>query len=330
MTTHPALARPNAMILTRISDRLSYLYLDRCRIERDDNGVHAKIEAANPEDMPAGVTSKTTYIPISSLTSIMLGPGTSITQPAAAACAAAGTGVCFVGSGVVRSYGAFLSPYSPTRLLEAQARIFADDDKRTEIAREALLMRFPETGRNMIATASIEQLRGLEGARMKAIYKSLASKHRLAGWRRNTGALGPLDPVNEALNYANTALYGLVNAVVQSLGLSPGLGFVHAGNRQAFVLDIADLYKGRHTIPLCFSLHSSKDPGAEVMAALRKEFRLLRLLPQVVDDIHALLGVETEEDDWSVDALSLWAADGKLVRANTNYGRGLDASDLMP
>ena len=315
METPPSLPRASALSLTRASDRLSFLYLDRCRIEQDDNGTHARIVRADGRE-------ETTYLPSATLTTLLLGPGTSITQPAAGALARVGSGVVFVGSGAVRAYSAFLSPYAPTTLLEAQAAAVSSDERRLAVATEMYLKRFHDTIRAQFPPdASIEFLRGMEGARVKAQYASLAKRHGLPRWRRNRGNLGDLDPVNEALNYANTALYGVVNAVVLALGLSPGLGVVHRGNRQAFVLDIADLYKAEVTIPLAFDLAqfagarsrryappAGRLPTAATAPAdRRRHLRPPRSLPD---------GIDT--NDWDVDDLHLWSADGS-VPAGINY-----------
>src|SRR5699024_6303017 len=93
--------------------------------------------------------------------------------------------------------------------------------------------------------------------------------------------------------------------------LSPGLGILHLGNRMSFVLDIADLYKTDVTIPLAFQAGSASNPQLEVMRQLRKKFKLLRLMPRIVDDIHELLGVGGESvdgDDWDVNDVYLWSS----------------------
>lgn len=315
------LSSPGAALLTRARHRLSFLYLEKCRIERDENGVHATI-TINRDTEPQDLT---TYIPVADLTVLLLGPGTSITQPAIAHCARNGCGLSFVGSGAVRSYGALLTPYAPTRLLERQASLWADETSRVRVAQDMFLRRFPDTAANLLANQSIEQLRGLEGARVKRAYRRLANQHGMPRWRRVREADSPhFDQVNLAMNVANTALYGLATAVVQVLGMSPGLGFVHTGNRLSFALDIADLYKVDHLTPLCFSLKDVPNVEFEVMTSLRDQFRLLRLLPRMVDDIHSLMGVtdEDDEDEWEVNALSLWAESG-LVVSGPNYGRHL-------
>jgi CRISPR-associated protein Cas1 len=328
MRTPDSLARPNsgrsgAYSLTRISDRISFLYLDHCRVEQDDNGTHTRMET---ED---GVVY-TTYLPTAAIACLMLGPGTSISAPAAAALARNGCCILMTGAGAVRLYSAWSPLSGSTALLNAQAKASSDPELRSQLAARMIRMRFPEAvipERNSDGSAvRLEQLRGIEGARMKAVYQLEASRRRLTGWRRRSSdydGTGPLDAVNEALNYANTALYGLCLAVVCALGMSPGLGIIHQGNPRAFVLDLADLYKAEITIPLAFRQVKSAAPGATVMEELRDDFRLLRLLPRIVDDVHRLLSVEPEAvGEWDEKALSLWGSGGMLVPAGHNrHGR---------
>lgn len=329
MDTPGRLARPNAgrgtaLSLVRLEDRLSFLYLDMCRIEQDDNGTHARVESEE------GIV-RTTYIPTASLACLLLGPGTSITAPAAAALARNGCAVVFTGAGAVRSYSTF-SPFSKsTALLNAQARASVDPARREQVAKEMLRLRFPDVALPEVnsdgSPVTLEQLRGLEGARMKAFYRMEAQRRRLKGWRRRKDTAGedePLDAVNEAMNYANTALYGLCLAVICGLGMSPGLGIIHEGNPKAFVLDIADIYKTTVTIPLAFKQAKSTNPGRDVMHALRTELTLLRLLPRIVDDIYRLFDEQPNDQEWEWDLmpLSLWGSSGQLIAAEHNrHGR---------
>ncbi|MFC6154794.1 type I-E CRISPR-associated endonuclease Cas1e [Nocardioides yefusunii] len=331
MKTPGSLARPNAgrsgaISLTRLSDRLSFLYLDLCRVEQDDNGTHARVESGD------GVVH-TTYIPAADLSCLMLGPGTSISAPAAAALARNGCAVLMTGAGGVRMYSAWSPLSRSTTLLQAQARASVMPEVRSVVAARMLRMRFPdltvpEVNRDG-TPISLEQLRGFEGARMKAIYREQARRYRMKSWRRRfdeSDGEGPLDPVNDALNHANTALYGVCLAVVCGLGMSPGLGVVHHGSPRAFVLDIADLYKAEISVPLAFKQLNSANPGRDVMRALRDEFRLLRLLPRIVDDLHRVLDVDLPDEeahpDWDVDVLSLWGSSGEIVLAGHNrHGR---------
>jgi len=310
------LQQPNALKLARIDERLTFLYLDRCAVRQDDNGTVAAVETEN------GL--REVYLPTATLTALMLGPGTSLTQQAAAALARSGCAVVFTGAGLVRSYGAFLSPYAPTRLLERQAAIVSDPGLRAEAARVMYLKRFPGVPSSTFADATIEQMRGLEGVRMKATYQRCSAKARLGRWRRNSGTdpgMGPPDSVNRALNSANSALYGVVNSVVLALGLSPGLGVIHTGNRQSFTLDIADLYKADLTIPLAFALNGHEDPENAALRKLREGMRLARFLPRVVEDIHDVLGEQSVDPrQWSVDELRLWGSFGEVPANRSQSG----------
>ena len=60
--------------------------------------------------------------------------------------------------------------------------------------------------------------------------------------------------------------------MIQALGCSPGLGFVHAGHECSFVYDIADLYKVEITIPLAFELAATVDKGV-IASAMRRRTR---------------------------------------------------------
>ena len=250
MDTPIRLKHPKAQRLTRVEDRASFFYVDRCAVIQDNNGTALTVNGIKGP--------QTVYLPTATLAALLLGPGTSITQAAAAALAQSGTAAVFTGSGMVRSYGAFLSPFAPTDLLLRQAAIVSDPGQRERVAKAMFAKRFPDSSRVTAANArvTIQQLQAFEGVRMRATYQASARQHRLTNWRRNNGTdpgMGEPDAVNVALNHANAALYGVVNCAVLLLGLSPGLGVIHTGNRQSFTLDIADLYKTRITIPAAFS-----------------------------------------------------------------------------
>ena len=96
------LAAPTAVMLPRIADALSFVYLDVVRVVQDSTGVCALVESPRGEER--------VYIPTAALSCVMLGPGTSITQPALTTFARHGTTVLCVGSGGVRCYSGMLTP----------------------------------------------------------------------------------------------------------------------------------------------------------------------------------------------------------------------------
>lgn len=305
---------PTLVMLPRIADSLSFLYIDVARIVQDDTGVCAQIESAR------GI--ERVYLPTAAVTCVLLGPGTSITARALSTFARHGTTVVCVGSGGVRCYAAITPDSLTTHWLEHQVRAWSNEHTRLRVAVSMYERRFGET---VPANATLAQLRGMEGQRMKALYRTLAETNRIGRFRRNYDRSNwdQQDPVNLALSAASTSLYGVVHATILALGCSPALGFIHTGTQHAFVYDIADLYKAKITLPLAFSLHNSTTPDRDVRRKLRDQFRLLKLLPRIVTDIQNLLDPgSTTEPHTEVDLVSLWDPVAGELPAGINYGDG--------
>lgn len=314
------LGTPAVAMLPRAADSLSFLYLEQVRVVQDDTGVCAQVEQAD------GTTSRV-YLPVAALSCILLGTGTSATQPAMATCARHNTTVLWTGAGGVRLYSASQPGDLGTSWLERQVRSWADDSTRLAIAGRMYEKRFDMA---VPEGTTLNSLRGLEGQRMKTLYQTLAQRHKLRGFRRNYDPTNwdQQNPVNQALSAANTALYGTVHSAILALGCSPALGFIHSGKQHSFVYDIADLYKSTHTIPLAFSLHNSSQPDRDARLRLRHDFALYRLLPRIVTDIQRLLNPDTglgEDGDADADEVGelelvhLWDPDLGPVEAGTNY-----------
>lgn len=314
------LGQPTLAMLPRVADSLSFLYLESVRVVQDDTGVCAQVES------PRGV--ERVYLPTASLACVLLGPGTSITQPALATFARHGTTLVCVGAGGVRSYAGILSAQLTTDWLERQVHAWADESERLQVATRMYEHRFGTAP----VGASLAQLRGLEGQRIKALYRLLATKYGIARFRRNydPAAWDSQDPVNLALSAANTALYGIVHAATLALGCSPALGFIHSGTQMAFVYDIADLYKAKTTIPLAFSLAGSANPEREARTGLRDEFRLIKLMPSIITDIQKMIAPDDARnaaDAQTADIVHLWDPELGSLPAGVNYGDDL-ATDI--
>ncbi|WP_405675788.1 type I-E CRISPR-associated endonuclease Cas1e [Streptomyces sp. NBC_01511] len=316
------IARPTLAMLPRIGDSLSFLYVDVVRVVQDDTGVCAETTSAEGD-----ITR--VYLPTSSLSCVLLGPGTSITQPALATFARHGTTVICTGSGGVRCYSGTVPQSLTTRWLEHQVRQWSDPERRLSVARRMYTSRFEVT---VPARTTLEQLRGLEGQRMKALYKLLAQQHRIGRFRRayDPDSWDTQDPVNLALSSANTCLYGIVHSALVALGCSPALGFVHQGTQHAFVYDIADLYKAEITVPLAFSLNDSPRPEADARRRFREQLRLFKLLPRIVADVQSLLAPEEAEplpEGHSVEIVNLWDPVAGSVPAGVNYAQEAPGDD---
>jgi CRISPR-associated protein Cas1 len=186
-------------------------------------------------------------------------------------------------------------------------------------------LRFPDED---VSKATMQQLRGLEGARVRRAYATAAAQHRIEwkGRRYDPTDWSKGDPVNRALSTANSCLYGVIHAVVVAVGCSSGLGFVHTGHILSFVYDIADLYKSEVTIPAAFS--SAADGHDNLAARARRLVREgiyeHRILDRAVDDIrYLLLGTRQQEDgdeEIDHDAVVLWDSGDRTVPAGVAYG----------
>jgi CRISP-associated protein Cas1 len=315
------LAAPTLAMLPRVADSLSFLYLDMVRIVQDDTGVCAQIQVDQDR-------TDLVYLPTAAVSCLLLGPGVSITTPALATLARHGTSVVCTGAGGVRAYAGILPDSLTTHWLERQVQAWSNPEQRLDVAVRMYGMRF---GPDQVPDGTtLAQLRGMEGQRMKALYRILAQQHGIGRFRRNyhPDQWDQQDPVNLALSAANTCLYGIVHAALLALGLSPALGFVHTGTQHAFVYDIADLYKAHTTLPVAFSLHRSTNPEQDTRRKFREELRLLRLLPRIVQDTQALLTPDADLNDTDeserqdVDMVHLWDPQTGVLPAGVNYAPG--------
>lgn len=301
---------PTSRELTRSSGRLSFIYVEHSIIHREDSAITATD------------TNGTVHIPAASLGALLLGPGTRVTHHAMMLLAECGATAVWVGERGVRYYAHGSSLAKTARLLQAQAEKVSNMRKRLEVAREMYNMRFPDED---VTDLTMQQLRGKEGARVRRIYREHSNRTGIAWNSRkyDPNNFESSDPINKALSAAHACLYGIVHAVVVSLGCSPGLGFVHTGHSRAFIYDIADLYKAEITIPVAFDVvaESSEDIGSRTRRAAREKIKDGKIMQQCARDIQLLLvPEELDEGEFYADIVSLWGDRGEIVDSGQNYG----------
>lgn len=302
----------NLQELPRLSDSISYIYLEHAIVEREDNAIVAIDKRGR------------TSIPIAATTCILLGPGTSVTHAAVRAMSENGCLVVWCGERATRFYAAGGGETRSARNLLRQAQACMDETLHLEAARRMYLLRFPEMETKGL---SIAQLRGLEGVRVRTAYQQ-ASKRTGVRWTGRSykeSDWDQADPVNQALSEANALLYGLCHSAIVSLGYSPGLGFIHTGTQLAFVYDIADLYKAETTIPAAFEVARSKGTDREktVRRICRKYFSQHKVLSRLAPDIATILGSDTEEPV-NRGERRLWDTDDRSVAGGRNYAQDHD------
>ncbi len=272
--------------MLQIKDRLSFFYVQRGSLAVIDGCL----VLTSSED-------KTQYeVPARATVCIMVGPGTAVTTEAIRLAAAYGVLITWVGEQGVRCYSAGRPWGDNIEWLEKQVKCYSDPQLSLKVAREMFFFRF---GVRM-ERRSLEQLRGVEGARVREMYKLRAQEFRIPWNGRKYipgNPFGWTDAPNLTLNVANTCLYGLVETAVFAAGMSTGLGFIHKGDRLSFVLDIADLYKMEQIVPLAFGLVAKNAEGAlpwpnlerDVRMACRDYFKNAKLLDRIVTDMTGLI-----------------------------------------
>lgn len=292
--------------LARMSDRISFLYAERCVVNRDGNSLTITDQR--------GVA----YVPATQLAALLLGPGTKITYAAMALLGDAGVTTLWVGERGVRYYAHGRPPAKSSRMAEIHAQVICNQRKRLDCARRMYALRFPGED---VSGLTMSQLRGREGARMKRIYAAEAERTGVY-WNRRSydpNDFDSSDPINQALTAGSAALYGVAHAVIAALGFVPALGVVHTGTDRSFVYDVADLYKAEISIPAAFDAVAAQQgsPSIEVRRRIRDQVVTHRLMPRMVRDLKALFDVP--DDVLVSDAeLMLWS-ELEVIASGVNW-----------
>lgn len=227
-----------------VSERISFLYFERANLDRDGHALVAHTDA------------RAIQIPVGRTSVVMLGPGARISHAGVSLCALEGALILWVGEGGVRTYAAG-NPRSSGDALLYQCSLRASEVTRLEVARRIFQQMFGEDAPDR---RSIDQLRGIEGAKVRMIYENLAKQWKVP-WNGRTQDMR--EPINAAISTATSALYGVTEAAILALGFSPAIGFIHFGDPRSFVFDIADVVKFKTVVPLAFELVSQSPAGIE-------------------------------------------------------------------
>lgn len=282
--------------LPKVRDGLSYLYLEHCRIEKDEQSIAAFDEGGM------------TRVPVATLSLLMLGPGTNVTHDAVKVIADNGCLVIWCGENGVRFYAQGPGETRKASKLLAQAQLSCDPEGRLEVIKKMYWIRFPD--KPVMDKMTLEEMRGLEGVRVRAAYARASKQHGVTweGRSYKRESWQEANPVNRALSAANSCLYGICHAAIVAGGYSPGLGFIHTGKQLSFVYDVADIYKVDLSVPTAFEIASQGREQVErrVRIRMRDVFREQKLLARIIPDIDYVLGIsekeQKQEDDYDGDA----------------------------
>ena len=264
-----------------LKDRISMIFLQYGQIDVID-GAFVLIDK----------TGVRTHIPVGSVACIMLEPGTRVSHAAIRLAATVGTLLVWVGEAGVRLYASGQPGGARSDKLLYQASLALNDDLRLKVVRKMFALRF---GEDAPARRSVEQLRGIEGSRVRATYSLLAKQYGVKwnGRRYDPKDWEKGDVINQCISAATACLYGVTEAAVLAAGYAPAIGFVHTGKPLSFVYDIADIIKFETVVPKAFEIarRNPVKPDQEIRLACRDIFRsnktLAKLIPLIEDVLAA-------------------------------------------
>lgn len=294
-----------------IKFRCSFVYLSYGRVDVEDNAF-----------VLVDKKGIRTHIPVGSIACIFLEPGTVITHEAIKLAASVGTLILWVGEAGVRLYSAGEVCVARSDKLLYQASLVLSAKARLKVVQKMFEKRFGTVPEHR----SVEQLRGMEGIRVKKIYADLAQQYHVEwnGRNYNVSSWSSGDPINRAISCATSCLYGITEAAIIIAGYSPALGFLHSGKPLSFVYDIADLIKFQTVIPKVFELVGSSqghNTDRDVRLMCRDLFYKERLLDKLIPLIHEVLAAGGEDmpkepqyvQPIAIEQTDVWAG-GKFQR----------------
>ena len=263
-----------------IKDRNSMIFVGMGRIDVKD-GAFVVIDEVNGERM---------HIPVGSVVCIILEPGTRVSHAAVKLAAQVGTLLIWVGEAGVRLYAAGQPGGARSDKLLYQAKLALDENLRLKVVRKMFELRFGEPAPDR---RSVDQLRGIEGARVRKTYELLAKQYGVEwrGRRYDPKDWEKGDVVNQCISAATSCLYGVTEAAILAAGYAPAIGFIHSGKPLSFVYDMSDIIKFESVVPEAFKIASKhpRSPDREVRIACRNIFRETKLLNRLIPLIEDVL-----------------------------------------
>jgi CRISPR-associated protein Cas1 len=170
-----------------------------------------------------------------------------------------------------------------------------DEDARLKVVCNMYAIRFGEVAPER---RSVDQLRGIEGVRVRKLYELIAKRHGVEWKGRDYDPrdFGTGDIPNRCLSAGTSCLYGLAEAAVLAAGDAPAIGFLHTGKPLSFVYDVADMFKFETVVPEAFRIagqatrgRMAEDPVGAVRRACRDVFRKTALLERLIPAIEEVL-----------------------------------------
>jgi CRISPR-associated protein Cas1 len=262
-----------------IKDRISVIFVEKGNLDVLD-GAFVVVDK----------TGVRTHIPVGGVACLMLEPGSRVSHAAVTLASRVGCLLVWVGDGGVRLYASGQPGGAREDRLLYKAKLALDDTARLKVVRKMYALRFREEPPER---RSVEQLRGIEGVRVRKMYELLAKQYGVTWKARNYDHTEweSGDIPNRCLSSATACLYGICEAAILAAGYAPAVGFIHTGKPQSFVYDIADIFKFDTVVPVAFRIagKSPRNPEREVRLACRDAFRQSKLLDRIIPTIEEVL-----------------------------------------
>ncbi len=306
----------NLKELPKLRDSISYFYIEHAILEQSDSSLMIH---RGSEYIP---------VPVSALTCLMLGPGTNITHAAIKTACDSGCSIVWCGENGARFYAYGQGETRSAKNTLIQAKYCMDEKLHMLVVRRMYSLRFPKMD---CKDMTLQQIRGLEGIRVRKAYQTSAKLNGIP-WRKRaykSTEWEAADNINRALSAANAILYSVCQAAICSLGYSTALGFVHTGKMLSFVYDIADLYKAETTIPAAFEAvkKNADNPEVHIRDICRKYFNSARIMQRIAVDIGRLFEDGDNEQLGAKKSGELWDDTLGTVEGGVNYAEDGDIDD---
>jgi len=236
-------------------------------------------------------------IPYQGLSCIIIEPGMVVSHDALRIMARHGTGLVAAGTAGTRFYASMPAGPDESKRARRHAVLWADEAKRLFVARRMYALRLGE----LFPDADLNTLRGMEGARVRATYKSQAKLHGIQWRGRKYDRQNPdeSDPPNQAINHVAVAMRAAAQVAVAVSGAIPQLGFIHEDSGMSFPLDIADLFRDYVVVPTAFQAVRQRKQHEKLKSVVLKLTAKIRheknLVAKMVDNIKDLL--DASEDN---------------------------------
>lgn len=288
---------PDSSILP--SQRYGIEYIEHCAVRAADD----QLSFVRRKD----ALEQHFNIPVANTAVLLLGPGTSLTQPAARLCAENNVLVGFCAGGATPVYLASLNEYREPRYSRAWIEMWNDEARRLAAAKSMQETRAEIINASwsksdfihiktdtvtakfvaqMNAATSTTELLAAEAEMSKELYALLARHFGVQFTRKPKSK----DLVNEYLDAGNYLAYGLAACCLWTLGIPFSYPLVHGKTRRgALVFDVADLIKDAYIMPNAFLSASLGESDSQcrrrMLATLHDRNALTTLFKEVLRQI---------------------------------------------